>query len=345
MKAMQLTGIRQMEMREVADPVIQQDTDVLIKMKIVGVCGSDIHYYVSGKIGSQVVQYPFTVGHEGAGQVVAVGKKVTRVKPGDRIIVEPAMSCGQCDQCLLRRPHTCRKIKFLGCPKQAEGCLSEYLVMPESCCIPISDSLTLQEAALTEPLAIGLYAVKQSIPMSEAKIGILGAGPIGFSVMMPALALGAKKAYVTDKIDARLCLAAKAGASWTGNPDKSDIVKDILAVEPSGLDVVFECCGQQSALTQAIDLLKPGGKLMIVGIPEVSTVYFPVDKMRHREICIQNVRRQNHCVEPSVEMIMNKKFDVNCMVTHHFSFAQTKEAFELVAGYKDGILKAMVHFD
>ena len=124
MKAMQLTGIRQMEMRELPDPILVNDSDVLIKILSVGVCGSDIHYYVSGKIGDQVVQYPFTVGHEGAGRVVEVGSAVTHVRPGDRIAVEPAMPCWQCDQCQAGRHHTCRNLRFLGCPKHAEGCLS-----------------------------------------------------------------------------------------------------------------------------------------------------------------------------------------------------------------------------
>src|SRR4030042_696018 len=108
MKSMMLTGIRQMEMKTVADPVIVNDTDVLIRMERIGVCGSDIHYYTTGRIGSQVVRYPFPVGHEGAGIVEKTGHRVTRVKPGDLIAIDPAMPCGHCDQCLAGRPHTCR---------------------------------------------------------------------------------------------------------------------------------------------------------------------------------------------------------------------------------------------
>ena len=130
MKSMMLTGIRRMEMHQVPDPEVADDHDVLIKMKVIGVCGSDVHYYTSGKIGSQVVQYPFPVGHEGAGEVVSTGKAVTRVRPGDRIAIEPAMPCRECDQCQAGRPHTCRNLRFLGCPGQADGCLSEYIVMP-----------------------------------------------------------------------------------------------------------------------------------------------------------------------------------------------------------------------
>ncbi len=345
MNAIKLTGLRQMSMMTVPAPEIRAANDVLIRMARVGVCGSDVHYYETGRIGSQVVQYPFTVGHEGAGIVVAVGSAVTRVRPGDRIAVEPAMACHQCDQCLAGRPHTCRKLRFLGCPGQAEGCLSEFIVMPEDCCFPIPDAMTLDEAALSEPLAIGVYAVKQSVPMRGARIGILGAGPIGLSVLLPALAQGAATAYVTDKIDARLDLARRAGAAWTGNPERRDVVADITAAEPLLLDAVFECCGDQAAMDQAVDLVKPGGKILIIGIPPtLEKAGFSVDKMRRKEICIQNIRRQNHCVQPALDMIHRRDFDINLMLTHRFPFAGTSAAFELVAGYRDGVVKAMIEF-
>ncbi len=346
MKAMMLTGIGKMEMREVADPEIAGESDVLVRLAAVGVCGSDVHYYRTGRIGSQVVEYPFTVGHECAGIVEAVGPAVTRVKPGDRVAIDPAMPCWQCDQCLAGRHHTCRKLRFLGCPGQAAGCLSERIVMPAESCIPIKDEMTMEQAAVSEPLSIGVYAVKLSaVPMAGAKIGILGAGPIGLSVLLPAKAQGAEKIYVTDKIDERLDIAAKAGATWTGNPNSQDIVEEISRCEPLLLDVVFECCGQQEALDQAIKLLKPGGKLMIIGIPETDRVCFGIDDMRRRELCVQNVRRQIDCVQPSLDMIDRGEINVDFMVTHRFSFEQTPEAFELVADYRDGVVKAMIEFD
>ncbi|MEA3479485.1 MAG: alcohol dehydrogenase catalytic domain-containing protein [Bacteroidota bacterium] len=345
MKAMMLTGIRQMEMKEVPAPSILNDRDVRIKMKTLGVCGSDIHYYVSGKIGSQVVEYPFTVGHEGAGEVEAVGKGVTLVKPGDRIAIEPAMPCWECDQCLAGRPHTCRNLRFLGCPGQAEGSLSEYIVMPETSCFKIPDQMSYDEAAISEPLAIGLYAVKQSISMKGAKVGILGFGPIGMSVMLPALAMGAKEVYVTDKIDERLRIARENGAALTANPEQEDVVEKICKEVPELLDVVFECCGQQDAIDNAVDLLKPGGKLMIIGIPEFDRWTLPVDKTRRKELCIQNVRRQNEAVQPALNMIASGEISVASMATHRYSFEESKEAFDLVAGYRDGVMKAMIDFE
>ncbi|MFI4912263.1 MAG: alcohol dehydrogenase catalytic domain-containing protein [Sedimentisphaeraceae bacterium JB056] len=345
MKAMMLTGIRQMEMRQVPDPVIKKDTDVLIKMAAVGVCGSDVHYYLSGKIGSQIVKYPFTVGHEGSGIVAEIGSAVTDVKVGDRIAIEPAVSCWKCDQCKMGRHHTCRELKFLGCPGQIEGCLSEYIVMPQESCFKISDNMSLDEAAISEPLSIGVYAVKQSIPMDGAKVGILGSGPIGLCVMLPAKAKGADAIYVTDKIDTRLDIVSANGADWTGNPDKEDVAAAILEKEPGGLDAVFECCGQQEAIDQAIEVLRPGGKLMLIGIPEEDRISIQIDKARRKEICIQNVRRQCDCVADSLDMIASNLFDVSFMATHRFNFDQTKQAFDMVADYKDGVIKAMIDFD
>ncbi|MHB9139122.1 MAG: alcohol dehydrogenase catalytic domain-containing protein [Victivallaceae bacterium] len=342
MRAMKLTGLRQMAMFDVPAPQIKADNDILIRMTHVGVCGSDVHYYTTGRIGSQIVEYPFTVGHECSGIVEKTGDEVMRVKPGDRIAVEPAAPCHQCDQCLAERPHTCRKLTFLGCPGQVEGCLSDYILMKEDSCFPIPDSMTLEEAALSEPLSIGVYAVKLSIPMPRARIGIIGCGPIGLSVLMPSLLQGAEKIYVTDKIDARLENAKKAGASWTGNPLKSNIVADITQAEPLLLDAVFECCGQQEAVDQAVELLKPGGKLIFIGIPEVDRISFNMDYMRRKEICVQNVRRQNHCVQAALNMIAGKKCNVNIMTTHRFPLEKTQEAFDLVAAYRDGVVKAMI---
>jgi L-iditol 2-dehydrogenase len=344
MKSMMLTGIRQMEMREVAEPVISNTNDVKIKLSVVGVCGSDIHYYTQGRIGSQVVKYPFTVGHECSGIVVEVGPEVKRVRKGNHVAIEPAMPCHECDQCLSGRHHTCRKLRFLGCPGQAEGCLSEYIVMPEESCFPLHNDLNPDHGVISEPLAIGVYSVRQSINVKGARIGILGFGPIGMSVMLAAKSNGADTFYITDKIDARLSLALREGATLTLNPLKENVVEEILAKESLALDVVYECCGQQEAFDQAIDLLKPGGKLMGVGIPEFDNWSMSAEKTRRKEITIQFVRRQVDCVEISLDLMKTGRIDVSNMITHRFPFQKSKEAFDLVAKYGDGVMKAIIDF-
>ena len=344
MKKAVLTGINKIELTEAPIPEIINEDDVLIQMKVVGVCGSDIHYYTSGRIGSQEVEYPFTVGHEGAGVVSAVGGKVTKVKPGDRIAVEPSVACGKCDQCLNGRPHTCRNIMFLGCPGQLEGNLAEYMVMPEDQCIKLEDSQAIEDGALSEPLAIGLYAVKLAELQPGAKIGILGYGPIGFSVMSMAKAYGIEKIYVSEKIEERCQMAKEQGTTAVFNPLHQHVEAEISKSEPLLLDVVFECCGQQDAMDTAIHSLKPGGKLIVIGIPEFDNWTFKADIARRHELSIIHARRQNHCADETLELMAQGKVDGAKMMTHHYNLDDVSDAFELVKNYKDGVMKAMIHF-
>lgn len=336
-----------MELRDVPAPTLAHDDDVRLRIAAVGICGSDVHYYTTGRIGSQVVEYPFAVGHECSAVVDAVGPSVTRVEPGDRVAVEPAVACGTCDQCRVGRPHTCRHNRFLGCPGQAEGSLQEQIVMPERCCLPIRPSTSLEKATIVEPLSIGAYTVQLGgeIP-AGADVAILGSGPIGLSTL---LVLGAQRqqvhTYVTDKIDARLGVGSTLGATWTGNPDSGDVVADMLSEAPGGMDVVFECCGQQDALDQAVALLKPGGTLVLTGIPEVDRVSFVIDQMRRKEITLRNVRRQNGCVERALALVEDERVNIAPLITHHFSFDETQQAFDLVAAYADGVVKAVVTVD
>lgn len=344
MKAVVLTGIRQMEIRDVPEPNIKNDTDVLLKVEMVGVCGSDVHYYEAGRIGSQIVEYPFIVGHECAATVKAVGSAVTRVKVGQKIVVEPAASCHECDQCRMGRENTCRKLRFLGTPGQGNGCLCEYIVMPEECCFPTNGAITLEQGVLCEPFAIGVYSVKQAQMPENAKVAILGSGPIGLSCMAAAQAEGAKAIYMTDKIEQRMEVAKKAGAVWVGNPEKGDIVKAILEREPLGIDVVYECAGEQSTLDEAIELLRPGGRLILIGAPRLERVSFIIDKIRRKEITIVNIRRQNGCTQEAIDLIASGKTKVDFMITHRFKLEQTQDAFCLVAEYRDGVVKALIEF-
>ena len=343
MKAVVLTGLSQMELREVPDPSIQKEIDVLLKIEKVGICGSDVHYYETGRIGEQIVQYPFIVGHECSATVKAVGNSVTRVKVGDEVVVEPSAPCHNCQQCVQGRENTCYNVRFLGTPDQGDGCLSEYLVMPEECCFPTHSKITLEQAALCEPLSIGFYAVKRSGLPEDADVAILGAGPIGLSCLLNAIAAKARVCYVTDKIDARVEGAIKGGAAWAGNPDKQDIVKEILDKQPLGVDYVFECAGQQEAIDQAIEMLEPGGKLILIGSPRTERISLEISRIRRKEITIINIRRQNECVQPVIDLVTSGKINTDFMVTHRFSFEQTKQAFDLVAGYKDGVIKAMIN--
>lgn len=343
MKAAFLTGVRTIEIRDIPAPRLVRDDDVIVRSRAVGVCGSDLHYYLSDKVGSDQVKYPFIPGHECAGVVEAVGRAVTRVRPGDQVVVEPAVSCGTCDQCRTGRPHTCRKLLFLGHYGELTGGMAELLLAPERNCVPLPARMTAVQGALAEPLSIGLYAAGLAGSVRGKTAAVLGTGPIGLCVIMALKADGAGAVYATEKVEARrTAAAAKAGADWTGDPGAEDVVAEIAARESLGLDLVFECCGEQPALDQAVSLLKPGGTLVVVGIPLEPRVSFDSSRVRRREIRIQNVRRQNRCLERAVGMIHAGRIAVDYLATHSFALGQAGEAYETAAARRDGVIKAIV---
>jgi len=345
MLAVKLVGIEQMALVEVEKPSKIGPDEVLIRIQSVGVCGSDVHYYSDGKIGSQVVEYPFIVGHECSGIIEACGAAVFHVKVGDLVVVDPSVHCGRCDQCLGGRPHTCRNNRFLGCPGQLEGCLAEYLVMPAFTCFPVTGMMDATEAALIEPLTIGVYSVKlASLASSAASVAIFGAGPIGLSILLKLLADGVSKITMVEPLDYRLELAGKMGAFRQINPLKEEVFAAVAKEEKLLLDVVFEASGEQESVDHALKILKPGGKLVLVGIPASACYRFDMDLMRRKEITVVNVRRQNHCVEEAIDLVASRKVDVKKMVTHYFAPEETPAAFAMVAGYKDGVVKAMIDF-
>lgn len=344
MKKVMLTGIREMEMTEAPEPLLINDNDVKIKLASIGVCGSDIHYYAEGKIGTQVVDYPFAVGHECSGIIEQVGKKVTNVKVGDLVVVDPAVHCGECDQCQSGRPHTCRNNKFLGCPGQLEGCLSEYIIMPDFTCFPVTGKMNPVQAALIEPLSIGVYSVKlANIENKNTSTVIFGAGPIGLSVLFKLLADGIINNGIIEPLDYRLERSKNIGAKYLINPEKEDVVSKVQEQEELLVDVVFEASGEQDAVDNAIKILKPGGKLVLVGIPPSAQYTFDMDLMRRKELTVINVRRQNHCVEEAIDLVISGKVDVEKMVTHYFTLDKSSEAFDIVEAYKDNAVKAMIN--
>lgn len=342
MKAAFLTGVRALEVREAPMPRITKDDDVLVRSRAVGVCGSDLHYYLSDAVGGDVVRYPYIPGHECAGTVEAVGPGVARVKPGDTVVIEPAVSCGACDQCRSGRPHTCRKLLFLGHYGELTGGMAEYVLAPERNCVPLPAKMTAVQGALAEPLSIALYAAGLAGSVRGKTAAVLGTGPIGLCVIMALKADGSGPVCATEIADARSRAALTAGADWVGNPGGEDVVAGILARESLGLDLVFECCGEPSALDQAVALLKPGGTLVVVGIPLEPRVSFESGKLRRKEIRVQSVRRQNKCLEKAVAMIHTGRIKADFLATHLFKLEEARQAYETAAARSDGVIKAIV---
>jgi len=341
-KAALLTGIGKLEIREVPDPRLIRDTDVLVRVGAVGVCGSDVHYYSEGRIGDQVVDYPFVVGHECAGTVERVGPSVRRLRPRDRVAVDPAIVCGGCDQCLAGRPNTCRRLLYLGTPNQLSGALCEFIVMPEENCFCLPSELTMEEGALIEPLTIALHGIHLAGKPVPGTAAVLGSGPIGLSVLLALRASGVRTVYMTDRIDSRVEAARKSGASWVGNPDREDVVARMMSLLPAGLDAVYECCGDHTAFSQAVELLKPGGRLLIIGIPKEDRISFDIHALRRKELSLHSIRRQRSLVGEAIDLVRKKQVDMRFMAKHRFALEDARRAFELAAGYRDGVIRAIV---
>ena len=309
MKLACFTAPRKIELVDAPEPVLQRPGDVLLQVDRVGICGSDVHYYLEGRIGNQILQYPATLGHECSGTVLETGSAVQGLKAGDRVAVDPAFPCGTCDQCLSGRAHTCRRLLFMGSPGQAPGAAAERYVAPAACCTAVPASLSLDDAMLVEPLSIGLHAVRLSPLAGGMKMAILGAGPIGLSVLLCAKATVPCTVLVTDLLDVRLAVARRCGADAVLNPRQSDLLAAIAQTEPQGLDLVFECSGDPACVEQGQSLLRPGGALMLVGIPSVDDVAFDPHRMRRFELRFQAVRRQNECVAPVIRLIAERRLD------------------------------------
>ncbi len=343
MRVAYLTGIREVDIQEGPEPTIQSPDDVLLDIDTVGVCGSDMHYYRTGRIGDQVVKFPYPVGHECCATVAEVGSDVTRVKPGQRVAIDPLRWCMDCDQCLAGRFHTCRNQAFLGCPGQADGCLADRIVMPARSCFPIPDEMTNNQAVLLEPYAIGLYAQRLAGAMEGKSVAIFGAGPIGLCVLAACRAAGARATYITEIRPDRIAKARQFGPEEVIDASAGGVVEAITAREPEGVDVAFECAGEQECLDEGVMARRPGGKLMMVGIPETDRISFEIAWVRRKEITLQPVRRQNECVDDAIEMVAKGEVDLDPMVTHEFGLEKTKEAFDMVADYQDGAVKVMIH--
>ncbi|MBN2473850.1 MAG: alcohol dehydrogenase catalytic domain-containing protein [Pirellulales bacterium] len=342
MRVAHFTGLRKLEISDEPEPKLDRPDGVLLRIDRVGVCGSDVHYYVGGRIGDQQLAYPATLGHECSGTVMEVGPAVTGLKPEMRVAVDPAIVCGQCDQCRAGRPNTCRNLQFMGCPGEAPGAVAEYRVLPAENCFPIPDSVSLEQAVLVEPLSVGLHAVRVGQIRPPARIAVLGAGPIGLSILLCAKVDAACTVYLTDLLDERLEVARQCGADWMGSAKAEGVTAAVAECEPQGLDLVFECSGDPACIDQAQQLLAPGGTLVLVGIPREPRVSFDLHVMRRAELTFRNVRRQTGCVAPIVRLIAEGRINTAPLLTHRFPLDRISEAFELVDGYREGVIKAVV---
>jgi L-iditol 2-dehydrogenase len=341
MKALVLHGIRDLRVEDRPKPEAGPG-QVLVRVRAVGLCGSDVHYYTHGRIGDQVVRKPMIVGHEGAGEVAALGVGVRDLKIGQRLALEPALPCGHCEFCLVGKPNLCPNVRFFSTPP-IDGIMCEYAVMERHQCVPIPDALSWDEAAMLEPLQVSVHASNLARIRPGETVAVVGCGCIGLGCMEMARVAGAGRLIVTDPLDYRLKLARKLGADEAVNITKEEPVEAVRRLTGGrGVDVVFECTNRAAGERQAWLLTAIGGRAVMVGIPEEDETVMDAHPPRRKEMMIQYVRRSRHAMGQALDLVASGRLDVASWVTHHATLKQAAKVFETVAGYKDGVLKAVI---
>lgn len=315
--------------------------EVLVKVGSVGICASDVHYYKEGRIGDQIVKAPIILGHEFSGTVVKVGSNVKTLAEGARVAVDPAQPCGECAICKEGYTNLCPKVRFFGTPP-IDGALREYLAWPAELCIQVSEQTSLDEAAMIEPLAVGVYAVDLAEMAGGEAVAVLGVGAIGLSVLQAAKVVGAGKIIVSEPIAARRELARKLGADVVIDPGAVDSTAAIMEESGGGVEIAFECAGMPDAVAQTVEVVRPKGRVVVVGIPEEDHYCFGASLCRRKELNVQFVRRSRNSSERSVEMVERGLIDVRSYATHHFTLDQAGDAIKLAGEKTDGVLRAVV---
>ena len=316
--------------------------EVLVQVKEVGICASDIHYFRDGRIGDAVVTEPLILGHEFAGLIAEVGDGVTNIKPGDRVAVEPAIPCYKCDMCAAKDYNLCRNIEFCGTPPY-NGAFRELLAWPAQLVQLIPDSMSMGEAAMLEPFAIGVYAVDIAEPVQGKSVGVLGVGAIGLSILQAAKAAGCGETFATDLIPDRLELAHRLGAGQTFDAADPRLVESVIeATGGHGLDIVFEAAGENEAVCQATEMVRPGGLVVVGGIPREDYMTVTASVVRRKGLTIKLLRRSNQTIRRSIELVKSGRVDVASFITHRFPLEQITEAFEVARDRKDGALRVVV---
>ena len=316
---------------------------VVLRVRAVGICGSDKHYFSGRRDYEDSTVYPFVLGHEYAGEVAELGPGVTGPAVGTRVTCDPDLPCGTCRSCRQNKPNICRHVKFAGSPP-IEGALSEYYPVAASQCHVMPDAMSFDEAVVHEPLAIGLHIIEHLVkPQPGQSLAIIGAGPIGLCCLVAARQTQLGDIFVSDMLPNRLALAKRYGATEVFNAALGDFAEFVNERTDGGVDISVEAAGEAVAMQQAIGLTAYGGLVVLEGIADTPMIPLDLQTARRRELTIIVGRRSRHMAERAMHLIEQHAFDANAMITHRFPLEQTQRAFEITNALADNVIKAMVH--
>ncbi len=330
MKSLRLHGTNDLRFHEEPIPEPSYD-EVLIRVKAVGICASDLHWVNEGTTGDEVITTPFVLGHELGGEVVGGDLD------GTRVAVDPCVPCDACEFCLRGDPNLCPDHYFAGQAPQ-DGALREYMAWPMKSIIPIPDSISDDDAAMLEPLGIAIHTVDLGKVKPGMTVGIYGCGPIGLLVLQMAKVAGASEILASDVLPHRLQTAKEMGAhkTYLANQSGDERTPIMMDTHRLGVDVAFEVAGDNAAVETAIETVKPGGRVVLCGIPSSNRICFTASTARRKGLTIMMVRRMKHTYPRAIKLVETGQIDVHSIVTHHFPLEQAPEAFR-VAQNREGL--------
>ncbi len=341
MKVAVMLGIGKMGFEERPVPQIKPD-EVLVRLEYVGICGSDIHYYETGRIGDYIVEPPFVLGHEPGGTVVEVGSAVSNLKPGDRVALEPGKTCGRCEFCREGKYNLCPDVVFFATPP-VDGVFAKYVAHPADLCFKLPNNVSTLEGALIEPLAVGFHAANQGGAHAGQTAVVFGAGCIGLVSMMALLAEGVSRVYVVDVMQKRLDKALELGATGVINSAECDLASEIdRLTEGRGTDIVIETAGMEITTRQAIEIARKGSTIVLVGYSKSGEMTLPMSLFIDKELTFKSVFRYRHIYPMAIDAVAAGRVNLKGIVSNIFELDDIQRAMDLSVSDKANIVKSVV---
>lgn len=343
MKAAILDKPFSIEVKETAIPELKSN-EALIKVYCIGVCGSDVHYYEHGKIGRYEVKEPIILGHEVAGEVVKVGNEVVNVVEGDRVAIEPGVTCGKCDYCKSGRYNLCPDVIFMATPP-VDGAWAEYVKVRSDFLFKLPDEMSYEEGALLEPLSVGFHAMNRGKVGPADKLFITGLGPIGLLAIQSAKMFGVTDIIASDVVPYRRELAFKMGVKVI-DPINEDVNARLDEMTGGkGIDVIVETSGNGKVINDSVKQVKRGGKLVLIGLPTTNDIAIDIPHVIDSEIDVMGIFRYANTYPTAIQVLGNSTIDIEQIITHEFALKDIKEAVEVARTQKDTCIKVMIYPD
>jgi len=344
MKALVLESAGELAIRDIDIDEQLGPYDVRIEPKVVGICGSDVHYFTDGRIGDFVVNAPMVLGHEAAGVVVEVGSEVEDLRVGDRVCMEPGIANAESVEFRSGRYNLDPDIRFWATPP-VHGVLRESVVHPANLTFKLPDNVSLAEGAMVEPLAVAVHAVTQARPAPGDWALVTGAGTIGLVTAMAALAAGCAGVIITDVVPEKLSVAQTLGPIIPIAATATDFAEQVRGLTGGrGVNLLFECSGSQAAIRSAFDHVVPGGTVVFIGLPS-GDVQYDILQGAVKEITVRHVFRYAHVYPTALALLSSGRVNVKPLITDQFDFADSIEAFERFHDLSPSSIKIQIHLD